>query len=226
MSIPDEAIVDLLKEISNRISEPVYKEIYLVVTGAIIGFLGSLIIYLLQERKRKKEYFVKFISNLYTLAEEMRHNAYAIRIESYVLQFYSQKANLLNEQKIYQGMENGIIQRSTQVVDERLRDREILAGRLSGMIAEHNMYCGIKSDITEAITVLRNFDIKKQFFNGINDLEALRIAYNPNFTKALSDEMEETYTKNLHHLINLIVMSINEGKRNRFQSYFTQKIRG
>ncbi|MBM3436507.1 MAG: hypothetical protein FJY07_09870 [Bacteroidetes bacterium] len=223
MTIPNEAIVGLLKEISNRISEPVYKEIYLVVTGAIIGFLGSLIIYLLQERKRKKEYFVKFIRNLYTLAEELRHNANAIRIESYRLQYYSRQAYLMIDNKAYSGENNGIIQRLMIVIDERGREREVLSAKLSGIIAEHNIYFGEKSNINEALNILKNFDFKKQFFDEINDLESLRSAYNPDFTKTLSDEMEETYTKDLHNLVYLIRDSINEGKENSFLNKFKKK---
>jgi hypothetical protein len=227
MTLPDQQIISLLKEIAHNLKEPGYKELYSIIIGTVLGsilaLLGQISMYWIQERKRKEEIFQKFIGNLYSLAEEMRHNACHIKIETYVLQYYSLQMEFMNAHGLYRGEYNGLLQRTTQVVDERLRQRELLSARLTGMIAEHNMNFGIKNNITEAITKFRNFDWKKQTFQEIKNLESLRLAYDPNFTETLNKEMENTYVKNLYYLVNLLVDSINEGRKKRFFNFYKRE---
>ncbi len=56
--------------------------IYLII-GAILGFIGSYLNYIISEKKKFKESLEKFVIELNVLAEEIVHNMFAIRINSY-----------------------------------------------------------------------------------------------------------------------------------------------
>jgi len=92
MNLPEDQVIELLKKIVYLLSNPDYHSQYFliigVVLGSILGFLGSLINSLITERKRKKEIFLKYIVDLYSLGEEIKHNAYAISYEAYPFEYY------------------------------------------------------------------------------------------------------------------------------------------
>jgi hypothetical protein len=220
MHLPEDQIIELLKRIVSLLSNPDYHSQYFliigVILGSILGFLSSFLNSLLIERKRKKKQFAKYIVDLYALGEEIKHNAYAISVESYPLEYYFQDAALKMELGIYKDENNGLIQYTQAKLDSRIKDREILLARLTGKIAEHNIYFGQSEKINELKKQLDSYNLLKKRFSDCSNLEMLKSKYRPDFDYFIKKEMDDSFLKILYGLLHEINLSVNRGRKRKY----------
>jgi len=224
MTSTDQTIIALLNDLIKTLSKPDNRDFYLLFTGGFLGFFGSYLIYIFQERKRKYDKFAKYLVDLYSLMEEIRQNAIVIRTDGYLLEYYSTLTALQFEQNIYNGENNGVFQMLKNKVDSRIKDKEILSSRMVGKIAEHNIYFGEKKQINEANKKLGNFELTKNNFLNVKDIDELKRLYDSKFYETIKEEMANTYTPLLFNLITLITDSVNYGKDNRLKRIFKKKV--
>jgi len=217
MNLPEDQAIELLKKIVNLLSNPDYHSQYFlilgVILGSILGFLGSFINSLIAEHKRRKEKFSKYIVDLYSLGEEIKHNAYAISYETYPFEYYYQDTALKMELGIYKNENNGLIQYTQAKLDSRIKDREILLARLTGKIAEHNIYFGQIASINELKNQLDNYNLLKKRFSDCSNLEDLKAKYRSDFIDLVKKEMDDSFLKILFQLLQEINLSVNRGRR-------------
>lgn len=217
MKLPEDQVIELLKQIVYLLSNPDYHNQYFliigVILGSILGFLGSFINSLITERKRKKEKFSKYIVELYSLGEEIKHNAYAISYEAYPLEYYFQETAFKLELGIYKNENNGLIQYTQAKLDSRIKDREILLARLTGKITEHNLYFDQSSSINELKKQLDNYNLLKKRFSDCLNLENLKAKYRPDFIDIVKKELDDYFLKILFGLLQEINLSVNRGRR-------------
>lgn len=217
METTNDTIIALLKRIISLLSEPNYDRLSLLIIGTTLGFLSSFSIYFLQERKKKREKFGKYLVEVFSLMEEMRHNAIAIKTEGYLSEYLSTKSVLLKKTNLFQNGLDSNIMWINDKVDSRLRDRELLSARLTGKITEHNIYFGEKAEIKVATNKLREFEWTKGKFRNVKTIEELDVQFDPNFSTMVKNEMEKNYTPLLFDLINKITASVNYGRETKIK---------
>jgi hypothetical protein len=223
MNITDNTIESLLRTIVAKLSKSENRDFYFLLAGSLLGFFSSLAIYYLSERKRKKQQFAEYLVELYTLGEQIKHNAFAIRFQAYPLEYYMKDTSLKVSNGFYRNENNGIIQAANTKIDERIRDRELLISKLTGKIAEHNIYFGQSEAIDEAKRNLDHFDLLSLRFDMCQSLEELEEMYNPNFVEMITKEMEGTFLKLLYDLLHKINDSVNRSKARKIIDQLKRK---
>jgi len=208
----DQIIIELLKAIIKRLTQPENKEILFLIIGSILGFLSSFIIYSISEYKRKKELFSKYLVDLFILGEEIKHNAYAIQFEAYPLEYYIKESDFKMSLGTYKKENNGIIQNTENKLNNRIRDRELLLARLTGKITEHNIYFGISEKVNELKKKFDQFKTMPKRFDDCKDLQSLKAKYKIDFVDYIKKELDETFLVLLFNLLKEINKSVNEGK--------------
>jgi hypothetical protein len=87
--------------------------------------------------------------------------------------------------------------------------------RLTGKIAEHNIYFGQSESINELKKQLDNYNLLKKRFSDCSNLENLKAKYRPDFIDIVKSEMDDSFLKILFGLLQEINLSVNRGRRKK-----------
>ncbi|MBN2572565.1 MAG: hypothetical protein JXA68_10590 [Ignavibacteriales bacterium] len=208
MDYSDKIILDYLKEILNIIKGSNIKDYILIILGGIIGLFSSLLVFKLTAKTKYNETLMNLLIDISILTEEIRHNAFAIREEGYKYKYFMKEAELKNS--IGESIDNysGIILKTSDIIDIRLKDRELLSAKLSGLIEKHNLLVKRNIEIDSKFKDYAGYEILPDYFNNINNLEDLKKSWDPQFIKSIKDDLSSNFEPVLFSLINEIKSSI------------------
>ena len=195
------SIIDIFCENLTAIKNSKYMEIVYLIIGAILGFSGSYLNYRISEKKKFKESLETLTIDLNILAEEIVHNMFAIRINSYVNENHLKQIELKGTANRDSLFHNGESQKLLVIIGERLKDRELLSARLSGKIQEFNLLLGKSEEVDRLFLEYKSYNVSSKYFDNADSLVGLENALYGDFNGVVKKEMEEVFAPKLYRLI-------------------------
>jgi hypothetical protein len=208
MNYTDKITIDYLREILELLKQPAIKDFILIIIGGFIGFFGTYIIYRLNRHDDFNNSLEKIVIELNILTEEIRHNIFTIREEGYLYKYYYKEAELMIKSGNYLGQNNGVVMAKSDKLDIRLRDRELLSAKLSGLIQRHNLAISKLVEIDTKFNEYINFDVLPKYFEEFEDLDKLHQAFDKKYIENQKNELSKNFEPLLFGLVNEIKKSI------------------
>ncbi len=200
MEYSDKIIIEYLRDIINLLTSPVYRDVLLVFIGGLIGFIGSIVIFRLNKRQVDNERLEQITIDLNILMEEISHNVFAIRENGYLYRYYFKEMELLSKENSYWGKNNDVIQEYKYKAESRLRDRELLSARMSGLIQKHNLFLTKSNEIDDNFKAFRNFNVLPNYFAHCSTVIDLEETYDSNYLEQQKTELTREFLPLLYNL--------------------------